>query len=239
MFVLGERATIGAIHEGYSVEFELDGCRYALLGYGITRGALERFAVGLRFEEDDLAFSAIWPEDTLAGARVACYRGRERRWPGRVAVDFVRSVLGWEGFDVSTSSGGNLRRFTFDAASAAGVSDGPDVRVYVEEVLPRCWSVNSVSPVHARRVDDSGISVEGQEVDLAFDPGGATTVAIEVGYGDDVHTATWKGGDTIAHFELDEPPESTGHFLVLRYDVRGIVFSASGGPLPPGDFTAG
>ncbi len=45
--VLGNRATLGWIHEGYSVEFDHEGCGYSLNAYGISQGALRRFAEGL------------------------------------------------------------------------------------------------------------------------------------------------------------------------------------------------
>lgn len=45
--VLGRPATLGVIHEGFSVEFTFRGCDYALLAYGITRVELERLAMGL------------------------------------------------------------------------------------------------------------------------------------------------------------------------------------------------
>jgi hypothetical protein len=46
--VLGGSATLGDIHEGYSVEFEYEGCDFSLIAFGIARPMLKNFAEGLR-----------------------------------------------------------------------------------------------------------------------------------------------------------------------------------------------
>lgn len=67
--VLGAPASLGDIHEGYSVEFPHHDCDLTLVGYGVSRGELARFAEELRQDDPDSGRSddrsaAIWPKDT-------------------------------------------------------------------------------------------------------------------------------------------------------------------------------
>ena len=117
---------------------------------------------------------------------------------------------------------------------------GPAIMVYTRKEIPRCWSIGSVSRLPDRRPTGVGIGVTGRKVVIGFDPLGAASASLEVGYGGRVATQTWQAGeDTAVHFELDFEPDTTGHFLILMRDETGAVFSATGGPLPAGDFAAG
>ncbi|HEX2295434.1 MAG TPA: hypothetical protein VHN37_09010 [Actinomycetota bacterium] len=244
--VLGARGTIGDIHEGWSVEFRHRKCDYVLHAYGISRPELRLFAAGLTSVQKPAVPEhgvAVWPEDTRAEAGIACAEAgpRERTQPAVVSA-FAMEVLGWDSPIYSAPEEGSVGwRVVPSARDAYGGAVEAGVTVFTVEVEPGCWSVGSVSRLPDRRPTGVGISVRGREVSIGFDPLGAASARIEVGYGDRRTRAVWDSGLDEPHVLLDLgfEPAASGHFLVLFEDEEGRVFSATGGPLPAGDFAAG
>lgn len=242
--VLGARATLGVIHEGYAVAFRAGRCRYALAAYGVTRDQLRRFAEGLLATRPGRGptFAAVWPEDTLDGALEACARS-PRPEPVDVAARFVDDVLGWDDpFIAATEPGG--RRMTLEVRPSfdlpSDVRLRPGVQLFMKKALPRCWSIGSIYRLSDRRPTGLGVSVSGRTVDVGFDPLDATKATIEVGYGGRRVRGEWKApDDPHVRLQLDFPPDTTGSLLVLFKDGDGTVIRAMATPLPPGDFAAG
>jgi hypothetical protein len=242
--VLGAPATLAAIHEGYSVELRAGRCDYSLAGYGVTRGELRRFAEGLERVRHPapVELRVVWPEDTAAEAYAACAanRGRQRTAPAIVSR-FATDVLGWgspivdpprtsSGAWTVTPLGGNV----YDGGVEAGV------RIWTEEVRPGCWSVSSVSRLPDRRQTGLGVSVRGPRVEVAFDPLGAASAEIRVGYGQRRVRRVWNApANSFVRLVLGFRPDSTGSLLILLEDEDGDVFSAVATSLPAGDFAAG
>ena len=237
--VLDGPATIGAIHEGYSVAFDRGRCHYVLNAYGVSMRELQRFAEGLR-ELTPLPFAGMWPEDSRGPAYDACkVRPLDRRWPLTVARDFVRKVVGWRRYELDTSDKGNPRKVNVNGPNPPYEDRVPDVQLFLKEVLPDCWSITSVTTGRLHRATDPGVSVRGRTVEIAFDPHEAAAATVEVGYGGRVATAEWEGGDPVVRLELPFDPDTTGHFLVLLRNPNGFPFGAIGRALPPGDFPPG
>lgn len=247
--VLGRRATSGDIHEGFSVEFNHDGCNYSLIAHVFDRSDLERFAEGLRFKErgedppSRQSFGAIWPEDSeeRAGEECTSVQHVDGHWRSdaiRTAERFATDVLGWE--EALATQSKREGGFSVYVGNGPISSDTPTVVVYVDELFGGCWSVISVSRLPEEQPKhDGSMLVRGRDVQMGFDLGDAVSATFEVGYGGQKTTYTWEGGQTGVEFRLDFEPRGTGHFLVLLRDENGEVFSAFGSPLPEGDFAAG
>lgn len=246
LVVLGTKASIGAIHEGYSVELVHGGCEFVLNGWGVTRAELAGFAGGLRSIHDALGegFAAIWPEDTSVEAERGCVRDASRRSPTTVAADFATGVIGWDAAVVEPAED-RVDAWTVrpDHPEELGGEVRAGILVSMAEVMPRCWSIVSVSRLPDRGDTGLGVSVAGDEFMLAFDPLGAASATAIVAYGTDPArsvTLQWERGQgDFVRTDLPFHPSSTGHFLIFFRDEEGRTFSAAGGSLPPGDFTAG
>lgn len=251
--VLDEPALLGEIHEGFSVEFAQHDCDYFLIAFGISRDEFRRFAEGLRLpgefapaEPGDESFGGIWPEDTAQEANNACNEVPAieswRTEALRAAKEFGRQVLGWEPAALVRLEEGRrvdveLRRSGSDDGAKA---DGPAVIVYMTEVFDDCWSVGSVSRLPDNKPTGASVGVTGRDVHIGFDDLGAESAVIEVGYGGQIVTEDWmEGEETVVALRLDFDPDTTGHWWVLFQDADGRVFSATGGNLPVGDFSAG
>ena len=191
-------------------------------------------------------FGAIWPEDTAGQAQSACEeRSGIESWvedSTRTAREFGRIVLEWDD-PLAIVQDENAKRSSVElrmiAADDGEEAWGPAVIVYMTEAFG-CWFVGSVS----RPPDDNptgvGVDVAGRDVRIAFHTLGAYSATAEVGYAGRLITKTWeKGSGQPVTMRLDFDPDTTGHFLVLMRDSKGGIFSATGGPLPKGDFTAG
>jgi hypothetical protein len=262
MDILGRPATSGDIHEGYSVEFEYEGCTYVLIAYVFERSELERFAEGLRpsgdndrRSEDRAAdFAAIWPEDTYEHAAEECTSEahKEDSWradPESIALEFGALVLGWE--EPSVMEVDDPEAYNYDGVVLDVRRDPPDgghgpvsalVRVWTFESAPDCWSIGSVSRVPDNEPTGVSVSVDGRVVQIGFDTLDAAGGSVEVGYGGRDQMKRWVEAEATERpvtFELGFDPATTGHFLILFEDQEGQVFSASGGPLAAGDFAAG
>lgn len=241
--VLGEPASIGLIHEGYSVAFHHDGCEYVLNGYGITKEELKRFATGLvegRVTPEGDPAMVVWPEDTIDAAEEACAEAgpRERTNP-QVVSGFAMDVLGWDSpiYEAPRTSSAPWVVFPSERATFGGDVEA-GVRVWTTEVVPGCWSIRSVSRLADRRPTGVGVSVDGEIVEVTYDPLGSTTVMIEVGYGGRNRRFHNRFLDA-ARIWLRFTPDTTGHVFVLLRDEDGDVFTAYATPLPAGDFSAG
>lgn len=251
--VLGSVATIGAIHEGFSVEFRHRDCDFVLMAFGISEDELRRFAEGLTTEqekdrEDRRAFGAIWPEDNIDHAMSGCKMesNKSDSWRANsssTAVEFAARVLGWEEATTIGPDGQRGADLAYEVRKEPFLSDqdDPAVMVYVTEVIPDCWSVSSVARMSDEQPEDDGtMSIRGREVQMFFvDVKEAETATFEVGYGGDSTRHEWTGGKTLVEFRLDFAPSGTGHFLILLKDENGEVYSAFGSPLPEGTFAAG
>jgi hypothetical protein len=242
--IFGAPATLGSIHEGYSVEFRAGRCDYTLAGYGLVRSELRRFATSLiRVGRPPTAEPGlvVWPEDTADGAEAGCARAaaRERTGPA-VVFRFATEVLGWESPLVAPSSTGS---HVWTVKPSGGGAYGGDVEAGVEiattEIVPRCFSISSVSRLRDRRPTGVGVSVHGDLVTVAYDPLGAHSVSVEIGYGGSDRTVHDEPPLDSVRVRLGSPPRTTGHFLILFRDEQGRVFSAAASTLPAGDFAAG
>jgi hypothetical protein len=248
--VLGRRASVGDIHEGYSVEFTHGECDFVLLAYGIDRPVLSDFAQGLRLvqepgpdetnsEIDPEWFGAIWPEESYEAAEQGCaLENPADSWradPVSTRLNFAVQVLGWE--EPVHGKGDEVRR--------DGSAESPVVIVSVVEFSPECWIVTSVSRTAeeaARHPENEGamLSIQGRKVQMYFgDMRDAVSAILEVGYGGEKTQHVWKRGDDVAEFTLDFEPQGRGHYLVMLRDENGEVFSAFGSAIPEGNFAAG
>lgn len=247
--VLNASATLGSIHEGYSVEFRRKGCEFVLMGFGVDRDELRRFAEGLRRRRyADVSdgrsrgaeFAAMWPEDTYSEAKAGCAglgssSNSFRHDAMKVAIEFATEVLAWRdatGAVLELGHGGQrieLRRSTTRAA----------VVVSMAEVLPGCWSVVNVGRPPDDRPTGLSISVRGRHVEIGYDALGADSVYFEMGHGNYTTSSDSEPANGRITALLRYERGDTGHFLLLFQDKDGEVFSAAGGPLPPGDFVAG
>lgn len=259
--VLDRSATLGDIHEGYSVEFFHGGCEYYLIAFGIERAELKKFAEGLRIPgtgpEDDQAapeyFGAVWPEDTYEQSRDTCVQAAAiepwRENAAETAEEFGARVLGWGNATASLASRDETWSLTFELrkldAVEVSMPRGPSVFVHLIEVFRDCWVVTSVqrsTEESERYSEDQGASlgVQGRKVQMYFaDQEDSATAVLEVGYGGRATRYVWSKGEAFAEFTLDFEPLGTGHFLILLRDENGEVFSAFGSSLPEGDFAAG
>lgn len=257
--VLGKKASLIGPNSngGYSVRFGHDGCVYSL-GGNATRETIKSFAEGFRLKSEadepsnEQDFAAIWPEDNRDDARDACASAAQedvgggtvsiRQDPESVALEFGALVLGWEepaARDAEHESYGTvleLRRDGFDSGPR-----GPAVLIGPTEIIDGCWSVGWVSRMPDEQPKhDRSMAIRGRDVSMGFDPGGATSAVLEVGYGGEATTYVWHEGEAEGvEFRLDFDPHDTGHYLILLMDPNGEVFSAFGSPLPEGDFAAG
>lgn len=246
--VLDEPTVLGEIHEGYAVDFTQHDCDYALVAYGVALQELREFAEGLRLPgeyapaepEEEESFSGLWPEDTREQAKEACGAESEGSWRAAsksVVKRFSIDVLAWEEAALERLSARYGISWTVTRSQGPG---GPAVVVWSHEVLPGCWSVGSVARPPDNKPTGVSMSVRGRNVQLGFDPLGAVSADVEVGYGRRIVTAEWSTGDeSLLQWRLDFDPDTTGHFLILFRGSDGRVFSAAGGPLPAGDFAAG
>jgi hypothetical protein len=266
MRVLGGDAIFGAVSQGYTVEFSHAGCDYVLHSYRLGNWEFRRFAERLESSrtddpDEEVAsedFSALWPEDTYEDAEEACEQAERenedseagvedvvsfRNDPQSVALEFGYQVLGWQEpsiadgpYPAEPKTNYELRR---EDASSGEIPAA--VVIHSVEVLPGCWSVESVSRMPKDQPkDDGSMSVTGRDVQMGFDKEGAISAVFEVGYGGEKTTHVWRKGDPeLVAFVLDFEPRGEGHFLVLLRDADGQVFSAFGSALPEGDFAAG
>ncbi|MGH2756877.1 MAG: hypothetical protein ACRDI3_03725 [Actinomycetota bacterium] len=252
--VLDEAARFGPIHEGYSVEFTQHGCNYILLGYGIRGDELRRFAEELRLPgtyvpaepADDDYFGALWPEDTAEEAKDACAKQAGdpnlRGNPMATAIGFAKEVLDWtlaELITRETGHGGQSIEIRRSRADNPREPDGTALLVLVSEVFPDCWSVFSVSRLSDDRPANLSISVRGPDVEIGFDDLGADSIYFEIGHGYYTNSSDPEPPDGRITALLNYPRGDTGHYLLLFKDENEEVFSAAGGPLPAGDFSAG
>lgn len=196
------------------------------------------------FERDE-SFGAIWPEDTAREANDVCNEAQAiESWRAdavRTAEEFGRQVLGWDPAAVVRHEEGRrvdveLRRSSVDDGAEA---DGPAVMIYMTEVFDDCWSVGSVSRLPDRQPTGVSISIRGRDVEIGFDDLGADRIYFEMGHGFHTSSADGEVPDGRITWVLKYKPDQTGHFLFLFKDEDGEVFSATGGPLPAGDFAAG
>jgi hypothetical protein len=249
--VLGGKATLGDIHEGFSVEFKHDGCTFFLIAYVFDRSELERFAEGLRLKKRSDGSGApgddatIWPEDTSEHSAEACTSAAHKTdtWradPESTVLEFGALVLGWDEPVLTKleekGNQGSAYELRPEPSSRAGVIVSA---VLIDQGW--CWGIGSVSRLpQDQPQEDGSMSVRERDVYMGFDKGEATTALFQVGYGGQKTSHVWRAGDAEAvEFRLDFEPRGTGHFLVLLRDENGEVFSAFGSPLPEGDFAAG
>ncbi len=204
-------------------------------------------------------FSAIWPEDTRTEAEEACAAAAKedashegagedivsmRHDAASIVLEFGYEVLGWEDAIATDRSGqagfaDNRTVYELRRGPQGASPRRPVVIVDAVEVLDGCWSVGSVSRPPDKRRTGVSISVRGRSVEVGFDTLGATTMSFEIGHGPNtlMGEPTGRGGRITSR--LTYAPDDTGHFLILFKDENGRVFSATGGPLPAGNFTAG
>lgn len=238
--VLGAEGTIGEIEDGYSVEFWDGGCRYTLLAYGVSETQLRRFAQSFALTGDEDGFGAVWPEDTAIQADIGCAEATDnsRRSPTSVALAFATDVLDWSPLSTVSHDDGKVDLFR---SSSSGSGDRPDLEVYTDEVFFGCWSVQGVARPDDGRPTGISISVKGHDASIGFAPLGAETVTVELGYGRHLVSKTWNRGtgDPLVELRLRRAPTTTGHYLMIMRDASGEVVTATGGPLPPGNFVAG
>lgn len=110
--------------------------------------------------------------------------------------------------------------------------------VTLVEVTKDCWSVWSVGPAGDEPNGFESITVRGRDVEVAFDAIGADSVSFEMGHGFQTIGYDSEPADGRITALLRYEPDQTGHFLLLFKDENGDVFSATGLPLPAGDFTS-
>lgn len=190
-------------------------------------------------------FGALWPEDTAQEAQEGCgdpaSPTRTFRYDAMsTALEFGNAVLGWKnatGIVEELGHGGQsieLRRSQDDDGPK-----GPAVLVTLTEVANDCWSVFSVARSSDEQSTGLSISVRGQDVEIGFDALGADSIYFEIGHGNYTNTSNPEPPDGRITALLRYPRGDTGHYLLVFKDAKGNVFSAAGGPLPAGDFSAG
>lgn len=234
--VLGEHATIGLIHEGYSVELYYDVCEYVLNGYGVTRSELKRFAERL---EPGQHLGTIWPLDDFVDAANRCAVNRaERDDPAAVAESFLRAELGWDDpILVPPERRSDPWVATRGGPKAYGAA--PRVELMMTEVVPRCWSVHSVGE-YARDHGLKGVevSVRGRWMTIAVAPRQSLQVIADVRYGleSPIRQSIGAADGRPNRIDLGSAPREAGRLLLhFQGPDKGPVY-AIGVALPPGDF---
>jgi DNA-binding beta-propeller fold protein YncE len=193
--------------------------------------------------------NSVWPEDTseeAAEVSGALIEGEAppgtfelRSDPQSLAMGFASEVLGWP--DATATAPEEIRDGLVDVRVTRG-DGGGDVIVRAERSLEGMyWAVQGIRGDLAAPT----VNVIDGSVDLAFDLQGASSVDIEVGYGDRETVQTTDGPEAsfILPFPHHRPPSglptTTGHILLLFRDDQGRVFDAHGFPLPSGDYVGG
>ena len=154
-------------------------------------------------------------------------------------------MLGWIEVDIGemgrTTSGGFVVGVHGPLANPRGTQGvRAAVDVFVGKVPgEECWWVTSAG--YRDLPPGVGIGVSGEEASVGFAERRATTVDVTLAYADlgSVTKEVPAGDGGHVEFTLGGRPREPGYFLVRWKDAAGTVFSAAGGPLPPGDFTAG
>jgi len=252
--VLGDKARLGAIHEGYSVVFETRGCSYQLAGYGIPRGEVRRFAESLVPRgEGNLTTDAfaLWPDPTPEGAYAACFEQTPafRRDPLDLASEFAKSVLLWP--DVAVQERASSDTEMQIGISRIGYTGGPgtaaSVDVIARQVAAGCWVVWSASTLR----DGAALSVGREDGDLriTFDLADAAPREDVVRLVLEAEGA--RGSQNELHMSADDferrgsislggdTPERPTYFAVYLYDRDSRVIGFIGNALPSGNFGDG
>jgi hypothetical protein len=242
--------------DGTHVGFARGGCNYELVAAGLELSEVRNFAEGLvpassagaRQSVDPDEGFAIWPETTPAQAEAACGSNAPgwRAEATEVGLRFVQQVVGWP--DATDPDVLQLRKSGGAVMSISRSEGEPDVRVLVS-VAPTLFGPDCLSVVDVSRSGDSrprglrlshdvqvelSVRAEGAVMDLAWDPRGAVSAEVLVGFGDleQVQTTTAPR----CRFVFAGPITEPGYVLVLLEDDGGEVISAMGRPLPAGDF---
>jgi hypothetical protein len=175
----------------------------------------------------------MWPSATGAGTLASCELNSET-----VALDFASEVLGWRWPEVlETKDVADGRRLGLIDASPSLRGDQLEPTV---EVLTRrdpqggCWFVSRVGAPLLSTIAAS-VTVRDETATVGFASRAAASVEVILGQaGGEMLTAT----DAVHPVNL-EGFHGPGYFLVFWRNENGKVYSAAGGPLPPGDFAAG
>lgn len=183
---------------------------------------------------------AVWPEDSLAEAEIACEEeGEARSQPWDVTRRFVEEVLGWSYWDVPYSSfdryGATFRVNGFPETSPTIGA----VQIYATDVLPGCYSVFSVHPAARYDFPDPVVSLRGRDFEIGFATLGAESIFFEIGHGAYTLTSGPEPSDGRKTAHLTYRPNQSGHFLIVFKNRQGDVFTAFGTPMPAGTFAAG
>lgn len=183
---------------------------------------------------------AVWPEDSLAEAEIACEEeGEARSQPWDITRRFVEEVLGWGYWDVPYSSFDQYgATFRVNGSPQTSPSIG-SVQIYATDVLPGCYSVFSVHPTARLDFPDPVVSLRGRDFEIGFAILGADSLAFEIGHGPYVMGSDPEPPDGRITVLLTYRPNQSGHFLILFRNEDGDVFTAFGTPMPAGTFAAG
>ena len=241
---LGTTATVGAIEDGYSVEFAYRGCDYYLNAYGLEEATVRHFAENLvpRNGSPESQLVALWPDHTVASARSNCAQQVWRRDPGSVALEFASRVMDWPDAASFTLDEGH-REWSGELRESSS-DDGPTptgraLRIWASEASPGCWWVISVSRLPDDKPDGTGVKVVGRDFRMNFLSQGAASATVEVGYGNKTTSLIWRRGDGEVHLELPFEPDREGYALIILRDDSGKPFGATSATFPEGDFAAG
>jgi streptogramin lyase len=184
---------------------------------------------------------AMWPETTPAQAEAECGRNTPgwRADATEVGLRFTREVIGWP--DATQPDVVQLRKSGGAVMSISRSEAEPDVRVLVS-VAPTLFEGGCLSVVRVSSPGRVGnvlveltLRPESAVVDVRWDPGGAASAEVLVGFSDleQVQTVTVPR----CRFVFAEPATEPGYVLVLLEDDGGEVISAMGRPLPAGNLT--
>lgn len=251
--VLGGRGTIGAIHEGYGVDFSTGGCDFQLLAYGLDLQETRGFAEGLTLRGhgglNEMGF-ALWPEPAPEDAYVACLEagGDDNSYRSSAegaATVFADEVLEWPDIVISPDSldprGEEVTYLRLERTDQPGI----EIDVGLTEVAVGCWSV-----VRVRTVDQDGesylsVGKNGGKltvgIDVSHEPAGDTVATLEliVLAGDRRDSDTARLGDSCCLLRVSSVPNEPIGFVILLRDGDGVTVGAIGMPMPSGDFSAG
>jgi hypothetical protein len=178
------------------------------------------------FEKDGFA---IWPEDTLDGARAVTSRveAGDDQWrsdPRETAIRFAREVLRWSGATAAPFQEAPCAA-CFAVTREAG---GPQIYVRLEQRVPPMWWVTYAAGIEKQVIESYSLFFDrtGPHLQGGVAAGEHSGVRLQVGFdGRNEERDLTTDPDGIAHFSFDLAfvPRTTGHLIVLFLEDDGKV----------------
>ena len=237
-------ARIGAVEDGFALEFEADDCDYSAIGFGVTEDDMRTFADGLIQTRggvvDEEAF-AMYPDLTAAATATSCVDAPAwRRDPAEMVKHFAQERLEIP-IPIATEDGRGDGFVNF----TVGEMDWVIATVTAREFGYGCWSVVNVGSAEKRLPGLHSFGFNGPDLDLGLrNMHESTQLTVTVEFENYPPVVRDLGPDDLnedddVSIDLGYDPKTPGAFLVLFLNGAGEPLSAYGMPLPAYDPAAG